>query len=74
MDHKCHYCEKQIETNQEWTALFNKKTEQKIFLHYPYCHVAFTTFYKTEKELAEWRKSIKARREAREDEAKEKQG
>lgn len=61
----CHYCEQEIELTQESSSLQNNKTGQIINLHYPRCHVRFTTFYKTEKELAEWRKSIRERSEKR---------
>lgn len=53
----CHYCEKEILENESQTTLRNNKTEQIIFVHYPVCHVRFTTFYKTEKELNEWKKN-----------------
>lgn len=51
----CHYCEKEIQEDKPCSALKNKKTGQIIYLHYPKCHVRFTTFYKTEKEFNDWR-------------------
>lgn len=53
----CHYCEKEIvQDTDKYSKLTNKKTGQLIHLHYPHCHVRFTTFYKTEKEYNEWLK------------------
>jgi hypothetical protein len=55
MDRECHYCEKDITDNN--TGFVSKKsTGERFEFHYPDCYVRFTTFYKTEKELAEWRK------------------
>jgi transcriptional regulator NrdR family protein len=53
----CYYCEKEIKENEERTALENKKKNIKVHLHYPHCHVRFTTFYKTEREFNEWKKN-----------------